>query len=216
MRRRIARILVTGAAATAAIVLSAGSAAADPIEPSSWTINPGGEYTATTTFTELVNETSGVSFTCTFSEATGELKSGPGQTNPLGTVATLVFEGCEGPLGPVTAVPNSLPYSINGYTYDADGEGDSAVPETVGYIGPVSVSVSMTGCAFDVVGNAPGAFDNDTSELRMGPPAALPPGIAPLAATNIVGCFGLVTPTDVLTYSGDYTVTPPQTITGQA
>ncbi|MPZ84527.1 MAG: hypothetical protein GEV28_30725 [Actinophytocola sp.] len=216
MSRRVARIIVTGAAAVAAVGLAATSASADPFEPSSWTIDPGGPYTATTGFTELADVTVGVSFTCTTdadgaaSTATGDLKIGPGVTNPLGDVKTLNFHNCSGPLGAVTATPNDLPYDINGYTFD-----DMAtVNETVGYIGPVNVHVSMDNCAFDVVGNAPGFFDNATSELRVDPAAQLPAGVEPLHPINI-NCLGLVNETDVLTYDGDYTVSPHTTITGQ-
>jgi hypothetical protein len=44
--------------------------------------------------------------------------------------------------------------------------------------------------------------------------AALPAGVDPLRPININGCFGVITPTDDLTYQGDYTVSPTTTVTG--
>lgn len=217
MSRRLARTIVTGVAAGAAVVLSATTASADPFEPSSWTISPGGAYTATTDFTELTDVTAGISFTCATadgvaaSEGSGTLETSvPGGT-PLGDITALSFNNCVGPLGPVTATPNDLPYDINGHLFD-----DMATAnETTGHIGPVNVHISMTGCEFDVIGHAPGAFDNASSELRVGLVGHdLPPGAAPLSPVNISGCFGLVNLDDVLTYEGDYTVSPGQTIVG--
>jgi hypothetical protein len=217
MRRRLARIVPTVVAAVAtASALWAAPASADPITPSAWTISPGGSYTATTDLTELADVTAGLSFTCSTSGATpasqgtGTLQtSASGSPAVLGTIATLNFNNCTGPLGPVTATPNTLPTNISGVTFDPD------TGQTVGYVGPVDVHVSMTGCEFDVVGNAPGLYDNATSQLRMGAAGAtLPGGVAPLRPTNIEGCFGVIGTNDDLTYVGDYTVSPATTVTG--
>lgn len=216
MRSSVKRILAAGAATFAAVGLSVTPASADPIQPSVWTISPGGAYTATTDFTELTDVTAGLSFTCSTSagvpasEATGVLEtSASGSPGHLGTAATLSFNNCTGPLGPVTATPTVLPNYVVGVTYD------SATGQTVGYIGYVNVHISMTGCEFDVVGNAPGLFDNATSQLRVGAAGTtLPAGVVPLRAIHIQGCFGVIQPSDQLTYVGDYTVSPGTTVTG--
>lgn len=204
MRRRIAGILTTGAAVAAATALAATSAAAAQESITVDNPNADGSYTAHSDYVTLADTTSGIAFDCTSSDSSGTIPS-DSYTTPadVGDI-NVDFNNCSGPLGPVTATPADQPYDLVVTSYDANA---GAAGQGFGYVGPVNVHVSMPGCDFDVVGNAPGHYDNATHTLTMG--GTLPDGVAPLEPTNIVGCIGFVNPGDELTYEGDYLVTDP-------
>lgn len=210
MLRRTARILVA-AAVTAAAVAFAPPAAAEPFEPETWSISPGGGYDASGLI-EIVVLPGGMIITCSVSFGMFA-PAGPAVVNPIGRIGTIIFESCEGPLGPVMATWTGGSVSLIGYTYDPGGEGDPSIPETVGYLAGLALHFGMTGCEFGISGNAPFTYDNDTAELRLDD-GMLPPGVAPVAPVNVAGCFGLVNPTDNVIIQGVLHVTPPQTIVG--
>lgn len=213
MRRRMASVLTVGAALAAATALATTTAAAAQQSITVTNPNADGSYTAHSDFVTLSDVTSGIAFDC---ESTDTVNA----SNSSGTISSssyttpadvgdinVDFNNCNGPLGPVTATPADQPYDLVVTSYDA---GAGAAGQGSGYIGPVNVHVSMSGCNFDVVGNAPGLYDNATHTISVG--GALPAGVAPLEPVNIVGCFGLVSPGDELTYEGDYLVDPAITI----
>lgn len=221
MRRRMASILTTGAAMAAATALAAIPAAAAPVTITVNNPNSDDHFNAHASDVTLADDTTGVSFTCTStdtvnaSNASGTILDGT-YTLPadVGDIEMLDFNNCNGPLGSVDAAPNegSLPYDLTITSYD------SATGAAEGYVGPVDVHVVTGSCSFDVRGNAPGTYTEDSSQgtLAMGT-GTLPSGVTPLHPVNVSGCVGLVNPGDELSYVGDYLVTdpvdPPITIT---
>lgn len=200
---------------TAVAVLGATSASAQQ----SITVtnpDPGDQVVATTDLTVLTNESTGVSFECITDPGPPEVKASRGTATvpsdsyvtpaEVGGIDGLGFNNCNGPLGPVTAVPDpaSYPYPIRIDSYD------SGTDQAAGYVTGVDVDISMSGCSFTVVGDAPGVYDNAAGQLQMGAPGSGPSLLTPI---DVVGCFGFVNPGDELSYVGDYDVTPPLTIT---
>jgi hypothetical protein len=205
MRKTTATALLTTAAAAATLGLTATPAfAATTVTVT----NPGGStYTASSSSTVLSDN--GVNVNCSGSAAAGDLPSASGVAIPagVGTASSLSFSGCTGPLGTVTTTVSSLPYEINITAWDA------ANSRGTGYVGPVSVSVSMPLCTFDVTGNAPGYYDNTNHQLVLTPDQALPSGVGGLTVSNVSGCAGLVNNGDTPTYTSSYAVSPAITVT---
>ena len=101
MRTRLgATVLGAAAAATAATVacLTAAPALAG-LAARTWTVTPGGTVTGTAGATILKDSNTGTTLTCTSSQATGTIGSGSGLANPLGSIGSLSFNNCTGPLG---------------------------------------------------------------------------------------------------------------------
>ena len=200
MRKRIGKILFTGAAAALAIGFGASSALAATLTVK---VTSGGTYTAKATSTVLTDN--GVSITCTGSTASGSIptKTYTSATVPVkvGTVAKLGFTGCTGPLGGVTVTVNGLPYSVK-----VDSKTNGA-GQTDGMITGVNTSVSMTGCSFNVTGSAPGFYTNSSHKLSLTPTLPIKPlTTAQLTISGVSGCAGLVANGDHPTYKSTYTV----------
>jgi hypothetical protein len=157
-------------------------------------VSNGGSYTATASKTVLSDN--GVNVTCTSVgttpalKATGSIPSGTTQgTSPLkiGTVGTLAFHNCTGPLGKVTTKVGKLPYS-----FKVDSATNSKGQTDV-LVSGVSTSVSMTGCAFTVTGSAPGFYTNSTHTITLTSSLPVKPlNTARLTVGNVVGCAGIV------------------------
>jgi hypothetical protein len=202
MRRSIGRILVPAAAAAMAVAFGASSAMATAATLTVKVTN-GGSYTASSSKTVLTDN--GVSVTCTGSKTSGSIptKTYTAKTSPVkvGTAAKLSFTGCTGPLGAVTVVVHSLPYSVS-----VDSKTNSA-GQTDGIVGGVNTSVSMTGCSFNVTGSTPGFYTNSSHVLALTPTLPITPlNTAQLTVSNVSGCAGLVNNGDHPTYTGSYKV----------
>ena len=139
-------------------------------------VSNGGTYTATASKTVLTDGL--VSVTCTTSgttpasKATGTVATATHTgTSPVtvGTAKTLAFNHCSGPLGAVHTTISALPYSIK-----VDSKTNST-GQTDGMITGVKVHVTMTSCAFDVTGSAPGFYSNKTFKLTMTPKPPITP-----------------------------------------
>ncbi|MFD2417678.1 hypothetical protein [Amycolatopsis pigmentata] len=217
MHRRTVTVLAAGAAVCAALVAAAIPAAA----AGSVTIRNGNadrHFAAYADSVTITDRTVGVHLTCPSSAGThastmtGSIAGGtyavPGR---IGTLSVSFRQSCTTPLGAGTATPLGQPYNLTITGYDA------AANTSVGYVGPVNVHASATGCAFDMVGNVPAEYSNATGVLSFTANAGLPAGVARLAPQNIMGCFGRVHVTDMLTLEADYHVSdpsPPLAITG--
>ena len=202
MRRSIGRILVPAAAAAMAVAFGASSAMATTATLTVKVTN-GGSYTASSSSTVLTDN--GVSVTCTGSTTSGSIptKTYTAKTSPVkvGTAAKLSFTGCTGPLGAVTVVVHSLPYSVS-----VDSKTNSA-GQTDGIVGGVNTSVSMTGCSFSVTGSAPGFYTNSNHTLSLTSTLPTKPlNSAKLTVSNVNGCAGLVNNGDHPKYTATYTV----------
>jgi hypothetical protein len=206
IRKRVGGTVLTVAAAALAVGLSATSALA--ATTLTVAVTGGGTYTATTSKTVLsdngVNVTCSSTSTTKASTATGSIPTHTyTATSPVkvGTVATLNFKNCTGPLGKVTATPAALPYSVK---IDSKTNGSG---QTDGMITGVSVKVSMTGCSFVVTGSAPGFYTNGTHKLAMTSTLPITPlNSARLTVGSVSGCAGIVNNGDHPKYTGTYTV----------
>jgi hypothetical protein len=206
-KRLTRRVLFTGAATAVAIGASAGVALAVAI---TFSIHPGGNISASAGTTKLHDVNTNQNLQCTSSKTTGTLKSGSGISGTnLGSVKTLTFSGCTGPLGLVFTVTNSgFPWTLHGTAFNAT----SGV--TTGNITGIKSHLSGTGCSADVGGATAGSagkvkvtYTNSTHKLKV-----LATG-GNLHVFNVNGCGGLINTGDATQFTGTYTVTPAQTIT---
>jgi hypothetical protein len=206
MRKRAGSALLTVAAAAVTVGLGATTALA--ATTLTVKVTHGGTYKATAPTTVLSDR--GPSVTCSSasatraSTATGSI---PAATTTgaspvkIGTVATLNFKNCTGPLGPVTIKVNNLPYSVN-----VDSKTSSA-GQTDTIISGVNTSVSMKGCSFTVTGSAPGFYTNSTHKLRLTPKLPVTPlSKAQLTIRNVTECGGVIKNGDHPIYRAAYTV----------
>jgi hypothetical protein len=204
--KRASNLLLIAATAGALIGLSAAPAmAATTLKVK---VSNGGTYTATASKTVLTDGP--VSVTCTStstkpaSKATGTVATATHTgTSPvkIGTAKTLVFNHCSGPLGVVHTTVQALPYSIKvDSTTNSTGKTD-------GMITGVKVHVSMSTCAFDTTGSAPGFYTNSTHKLTVTKNLPITPlNTARLTVSNVVGCAGVVNNGDHPTFTSTYTV----------
>lgn len=215
MRKYLVRTLLVGGAAAAAVALVAGQSSA---AGSTITITGGGNFTATSSNTVLSDTTSGQSFRCTTSTASGNVgnvtnaplpytvKKSDGTT---GAITGLTFSGCTSSFGsasvtvPSTDLPDNLVVTSDQAPTAPQASGHVQTAGTSGDLAHISVLT----CSFNVVGAANAAWTNGTSnQLQFTGTGSLHP------ANVSAGCFGEVGTTDTLTYTGTYTVTPPFTV----
>lgn len=199
----------TGLTVTAA-ALAAGLGATTALAATTLTVKVtnGGTYKATARATVVRDRAFSVtcssSSTSKASKATGSIPTATTTgTSPvtIGTVATLKFKNCTGPLGPVTVTASGLPYSVT-----VDSKTNSA-GLTDAMITGVSASVSMKGCSLTVTGAAPGYYTNQTHKLALTPKLPIRPlKSAQLTISNVVGCKGIIMNGDHPTYRAAYTL----------
>jgi hypothetical protein len=206
--KRASNLLFIAATTGAVIGLSAAPAmAATTLKVK---VSNGGTYTATASKTVLKN--GNVSVTCTStstkkaSKATGTVATATHTgTSPvkIGTVKTLAFNHCSGPLGVVHTTIMALPYSLKvDSTTNSSGQTDGMITGT-------KVHVSMTGCSFDVTGSAPAFYTNGTHKLTVTKNLPITPlNKAQLTISNVSAgnCGGLVNNGDHPTFTSTYTV----------
>ncbi len=202
--------LFAGAAVAAIACLSGSPAlAAGPVAAASWTVSPGGAVSGAAGTTTLQDSTTGTALSCSSSAATGTLKSGSGLANPIGTIQTLTFNNCTGPLGISFSTSVTGPFPLSATSYNA------ATGVTAGRIGNIHGSISGPLCSATVDGTSATA-DNGAVRARYknatGKLTVLPTG-GNLHIYNVSGCFGLINSGDTATFSGTYQITPKQVIT---
>jgi hypothetical protein len=215
MRRRAARILLAGAIAATTVILGTGSASADPIVPSSWTISPGGSFTGNAGTTVLTDVDNGVQLSCESSTAAGTTPSGSGLTNPLAAIPAspgIQFISCTGPFGLSFDVTQEGDWSLVGDTYDP------ATGLTSGRITNVRAHLTGFACNAVVTGEVHATYDNAGNLAILHDPVA----DATLVISEVDptdNCFGLVGPGGAdahhSTFDGSYLISPVLTVTGQ-
>jgi hypothetical protein len=206
MRKRVGSALITLCAAALAVGMSASSAmAATTLKVR---VTNGGSYTGTAASTVLNDN--GVKVTCSSttttpaSKATGRIPTATHTaTSPVkvGTVATLNFKHCVGPIGGVTTTVQALPYSVK-----VDST-TTSTGKTDGMITGIKVKVATGPCTFLVTGRSPGWYDNSTHKLHMTTTGNLPKtplNTARLTVSNVSNCLGEVHNGDHPTYVGTY------------
>jgi len=198
-------------AATVALV-NFGIAPAFATTANAWTITPGGAVTGSASNPTLKDTKTGTVLTCTTSTTAATLKKGSGQTNPIGSIKSIAFKTCTGPLGlSFTVKVSKLPYKLKGLSYNAS-TGVSKVTIT-----GVFATISGSGCTAKVAGTsattggqASGTYTNSTGILTSSDP------VNTLHIWNVSGCFGLIASGDPAEFTVGYAIGPKQTITNSA
>jgi hypothetical protein len=200
--RRLTIALSSGAAALA---LGIGTTAAMATTASTWTIKPGGNVTGTAGKTTLTDTKTHQTLSCTSSSTTAKLKSGKGQTNPLGTISAATFTNCTGPGGLMFTVKSSgFPWKLNGSSFSAGVTHGSITGVKATLSGP-GCSLSVAGTSASSPGKVTGTDTNSTGILKVSG--------GNLHVWNVNGCFGLINSGDPSKFVGSYKISPKQTIT---
>jgi hypothetical protein len=210
-KRKVASILFTGAAAAAGTGMNAPAAFA---AGHTWTITPGGAYTAdlaTGTTAVLSDVNTAGKLTCSKATAAGSLKrtttaSGPTQ---VGTISKATFgstaKPCTGPAGlTFTASLKNAQFWASTYT--------ATTGVAKGTIRNISAKItSVDGiCHATVTGTSPlpMSYNNGTGVLTVDKSHK-----AALTVKSAMSCFGAINTGDRAWFSAHYAVTPKQTIT---
>jgi hypothetical protein len=215
LRKRAGGGLFAVAVAALAVGLGATSALA---RTATWTVKPGGSYTATTTKTVLTDSKTGAALTCVStstspaSKASGTLKSGSGLSNPLGTVAAASFNNCSGPAGLKFKVTTShLPWHVNGTSYSsgtATGNISGIHAVLTGTNNTCKATVDGTGATANN-GKVTIKHTNGTAGNKL-----TFTGGGNLHTYNVsAGCLGAINSGDAVSFKATYTLNKAQTIT---
>ncbi len=213
MSNRYARILAAGGA----VVLAATLAAAPALAATTWTIQPGGAITATSSgrFT-LKDATNGVVLGCLSATASGTLKHGSGLPGSrAGSLSAVGLTRCTGPGISdsdviLTLQATDLPWHVNLSSYDA------ATSVATGTVSHLQIMMSFHGCTAVVDGKSgtasdgwvPFTYTDSTGRLTL-----LATG-GNLHFWNVsAGCLGLVDSGDRARLGAAFTVNPKQAIT---
>jgi hypothetical protein len=214
MRKYLVRTLLVGGAAAAAVALVAGQASA----ATTVTITGANTtFSASSTTTVLSDTTSGQTFRCTSSTASGSLANASHAPTPFTTtqsggaahsITALGFSGCTSSFGAATVtVPTTtdLPDDL------VINSTNTVAPQALGIVKTAGTSgflahIAVLTCSFNVTGSANASWTNGTTaQLKF--TGGTSPGV--LHPTTIsAGCFGLVSATDVISFTGTYNVTP--------
>jgi hypothetical protein len=196
-----------GTALTVAVAATMTVLGAGPAFAATWTVTPGGSVSGSAGTTTLKDSTTGTTINCTSSAASGSLKSGSGLSNPIGSIASITFSNCTGPLGISFTASVTGPFPLNANSFSSG--------TTSGTITNIHGTLTSSACSLVIDGTSATAhngtvnvtFTNSTSQLKV-----LTTG-STLHIFNVSGCFGLVRNGDGATFAGTYSITPPQTVT---
>jgi len=203
VRKIVGSSLLVGAAAAGAIALSASAAVA----AGTWTVTPGGAFTATGSSIAFRDTTTNQPFNCTASSINGTAKSGSGLTNPLAQITSGTFTGCTGNLGS-TGTASISAGSLNGVSYN------STTGVTTGTITGVSAALVIHDilgtCNASVSGSANNVtYTNSTGVLKI--TADTTPALT-IASASGSGCASLIRTGDKATFAATYTISPRMTV----
>lgn len=213
MRKGVAGILLSGGA-TAVLALGLSATTALAATATTYTVSPGGAITAKSGKTTLKDTTTGTSLSCVSSSTKATLKKGSGLAGAdLGSITSLTFTTCTGPASLTftvkTTASKTKPWHLNATSYNA------TTGVTTGTITGIKATLSGTACSATVGGASATAtgkvkvtYNNSTHKLKV-----LTTG-GTLHVWNVSGCLGLINSGDASTFTGTYTVSPAQTITG--
>lgn len=210
MRRFIGNSLLVGVAAAGAIVLSATAAFA-----TGWTVDnpndpPDPSFTASLhsgTVATYGDASTGQSFTCTSSALHGSAPSGTSLPNPVATITSGSFGGCNGTLGGTMTVTFGSA-NVNGWSYDSVA--DTVGGNITGISAQLTISSVLGTCTATMAGELDTVtYDNVNAELAI--KADTDPKLTIVSATGS-GCAGLVNTGDKVTLAATYDVTPHITI----
>lgn len=203
MRTGIARVLVTGAAATAALALSATAAFAT--SATTYTVSPGGKYSAAAGKTILKDNKSKTVLTCKSASAKGTLKKGKGLAGAkIGTISSSAFNKCSGPLSLTFKVKQGSTWYLNVTKYN------KKTGVTTGNISNIKATLSGTACSATVTGATDATYTNKTGVLAV---KAVAKSGHVLKISKVKGCAGLIANGDTSDFTGSYKISPRQKIT---
>ncbi len=173
-----------------------------------WTVSPGGPFTAHSGDTQL--EVPNAVLLCTDSDAAGSLQSGSGLDGAgIGTIDSLTFTNCSVAGVAFDVDTSSTPWDLNVTGVDPDNP-DRVLGSITGIIANISDSSGLCSATFAGPGGATdegtvtGYFDNSTSQLVVQD--------GDLTAYN-ANCLGIINNGDHAAFTGTYDVSPAQTIT---
>jgi hypothetical protein len=208
MRKHLTAVLLGSGAALA---LGIGATTAMATTVTTWTISPGGSVSGSAGKTILKDTNTGTVLTCQSSATAAKLKTGSGQTSPIGKITSVTFTTCTGPgslkFTATTSASPTNPWNLNASSYN------SGTGVTKGSITKVTASLSGNGCTATVAGTTPtstgktnGSYSNSTHILTASG--------GNLHVWNVsAGCLGLINTGDATTFTGKYTISPGQHIT---
>jgi hypothetical protein len=206
IRTRTGRVLALGAVTAAMIGMAAAPALASNAK--TWTVKPGGSITGKAGTTTLTDTSTKTTLTCKSSSAKGTVKKGSGLSGTgIGSITSLSFKNCTGPLNITFTVKNShFPWHLNAASYKSG--------VTTGTITGIHATLSGPSCSAVVDGtgatknngSVTATYTNKTGKLAT-------TGAGNLHIYKVKGCAGLVKSGDGSSFKGSYTLTPKQTIT---
>jgi hypothetical protein len=206
--KRAGTILLTGVATAALIGLSVPSFAG-ATTATTFKVTPGGAITAKAGKTTLKDTATGTTLSCKSSSAKGSLKKGSGLSGTgIGSITSLTFSTCTGPLGLTFTVKSSaFPWHLNATSFSSGVTHGNITHIHAKLTGPsCSAVVDGTGATKNN-GRVNVTYTNSTGVLKV-----LTTG-GNLHIYSVSGCAGLIHNGNASTFSGSYTVSPKQTIT---
>jgi hypothetical protein len=209
------RTILSASGVAAVMAIGLGATTALATAATTWTIKPGGAYTAKSGTTTLTDSATGTVLTCTSSAAAGTLKSGAGQTNPIGTVTSSTFSGCSGLGGVVTFSVKTSASSTKPWKVNATGFSSGTTTGNISGIHAVLTGTNNT-CKATVDGTGATAFNGKVSIKHSNSSAtklSVIKGINLHVYNVSSGCMGLIASGDAVNFKTTYTLNKAQTIT---
>jgi hypothetical protein len=174
-------------------------------------VGSGGSYTAKTA--RVILTIKGVSWECSTSRSTpashitGTIPSGTHKGRSpvkVGAIETLAFHSCYGYLGATSVKADNLEYALRVDSLtNSQGQTDLIVSG-------IDLSLSMTGCKFNVSGSAAAYYVNGTQSLELTPsPPITPLDRAGLVISDVSGCAELPSNGDHMTITSAYPLSIP-------
>src|SRR5262249_6656019 len=209
--KRAGSVLVLSAALAAVLGVSAGSAIAASSNArvaAHWSARPGRAVMAKAGKTTLTDKNTGSQLSCTSSSGKATIKKGKGLSgNGIGSITTLSFTHCTGPLSLTFTVHTThFPWHLNAKSF--------AGGVTTGTI--TGIHATLTGPSCSAVVDGTGASANNGSgeaKYSNGTGKRTTTGAGNLHVYNVRGCAGLINSGDGSSFKGSYTISPKQTIT---
>jgi hypothetical protein len=206
MRKHLTAVLLSSGAA--ALALGLGTATAMATTTATWTLTPGGAVNGAAGVTKLLDTTTHQTLQCKSSATKATLKHGSGQVNPLGNITSVTFSNCTGPGGlsftVATSASTTKPWHLTGSTYSS-GVTHGKITGIMASLSGVGCSATVAGTTATTPGTTTGTYTNSTGILKVSG--------GNLHVWNVSGCLGLINSGDGTTFTGNYTITPKQTIT---
>jgi hypothetical protein len=202
---RAASALVFAAVLAAATGLSAGPALA----ASTWTVSPGGHFTAVSGTAVLTDTSTGASIRCAASSLGGTLRSGTGLSGTdIGDVTAFGLSSCTGLGQTFSTTATDFPWQLNATSYSSVTRGPRSGGIAILNLLGVSEMLNAISCHLWWWGTPPDLtlqYNNSSAALTsLTSPA--------MRLYDVSGCSGAFNDGDTMSLSVTYTVSPVQFI----